>query len=647
MIKMISSKENNKGVKKQKRIYCARKCVAVIVSLLLTVAVLPFSVFAKADVGAEKILQEKGSRMSPSMEAMGSIMIGVSSFYFGMDQGPLTETMAKALSRVFAKDEFSNDIPLSDIYVSQREMDTINSAILAKNKEDSPYALTFNARDRISITTEVYLKDHMSAPIPGQVILFGDDFRYPVERGALNDASVKALSKVAIQDLSFMSKSISDIEVDALSLAEINHAILSRSTGIYEMTLSEQDGASMRIFVTLYQDVVIPPPSETESIEGNHFIYGLYEDVLSEDMAKRLANISARYADNSVMDLQQVTVHEEAMMLLNHAILTENTKKTSFDITFYTPDMAETVIRVNLKNEIAGIRGLGVSTYRIGGNHFSYGVEQGVVSTEQAKLLANVEIENLNGVGDALHHVVVNAAQLEAINRAIVSELAMGEYPLSFTAPDNTTITVVVTLQSNGGGVLDSVTPSMVSSNRIIYGKSNGALSEETSRFYAQAVAFDFVEEVFSRQMTVVDLSYLQALNQLIESSGENNGVLKFSTPGGAMYVTSEVFLRDHAAKPDADPHNPNRTTSGNIGANDFTVRINEPGVVGMEEAKQYGRAIAMDMFGNMYAISGISVNDIELQTINNAKEAGHAGVFPLTFTSPKGKTVTVKVTVE
>ena len=141
-------------------------------------------------------------------------------------------------------------------------------------------------------------------------------------------------------------------------------------------------------------------------------------------------------------------------------------------------------------------------------------------------------------------------------------------------------------------------------------------------------------------QLTLSDPKQLEAINKAKTAGEIGEFPLSYQTPKKTM-VTVTVYLRnDGTDGAEFDPRNP----SSSLGANDFTKETGGDPFT-EDEIKSLGELKGKNEEGVNIDLKDFTVNAEQMKQINNAKQAGKAGSFDLTYTSPDGKAVTVTVT--
>lgn len=147
-------------------------------------------------------------------------------------------------------------------------------------------------------------------------------------------------------------------------------------------------------------------------------------------------------------------------------------------------------------------------------------------------------------------------------------------------------------------------------------------------------------EDFENGQLTLCEPRQLEEINKAKTAGEIGEFLLTYQTPNGTK-ATVTVYLRDDGTDgAEFDPNNP----SSSLGANDFTKETGGDPFT-EDEIKALGELKGKNEEGVNIDLKDFTVNAEQMKQINNAKEAGKAGSFDLTYTSPDGKTVTITVT--
>ncbi|MBS7009963.1 MAG: InlB B-repeat-containing protein [Anaerostipes sp.] len=142
-----------------------------------------------------------------------------------------------------------------------------------------------------------------------------------------------------------------------------------------------------------------------------------------------------------------------------------------------------------------------------------------------------------------------------------------------------------------------------------------------------------------AEDLTIADAVQVKKINDAKTSGKIGEYPLTFTTPSGTE-VTVMVSLRDSGTDASKfDPKNPTPV----IGANDFEKDTGGDAFT-EEELKKYGELKGKDKDGNTISLDDFTVDAEQMQRINEAKTAGEAGTFELTYTAKSGNQVKVKV---
>lgn len=142
-------------------------------------------------------------------------------------------------------------------------------------------------------------------------------------------------------------------------------------------------------------------------------------------------------------------------------------------------------------------------------------------------------------------------------------------------------------------------------------------------------------------ELVFVSEDQIKAINEAKQAGKTGEYLLTVTTPNGTQ-TTVTVYLKDEGTdSAGLNPQQPEPT----IGADSF---LAETGGEAFSEAevRQAASVQGKDKDGTTHGQENFQVDQKQLEAINKAKTQGKTGTFPLTFTSPDGKTVEIKVTV-
>lgn len=142
-------------------------------------------------------------------------------------------------------------------------------------------------------------------------------------------------------------------------------------------------------------------------------------------------------------------------------------------------------------------------------------------------------------------------------------------------------------------------------------------------------------------QLTFVSEDQIKAINEAKQAGKTGEYSLTVTTPNGTQ-TTVTVYLKDEGTdSAGLDPQKPEPT----IGADSFLAETGGE-AFSETEVRQAASVQGKDKDGTTHGQEKFQVDQKQLEAINQAKTQGKTGTFPLTFTSPDGKTVEIKVTV-
>lgn len=141
-------------------------------------------------------------------------------------------------------------------------------------------------------------------------------------------------------------------------------------------------------------------------------------------------------------------------------------------------------------------------------------------------------------------------------------------------------------------------------------------------------------------QIGFVKEDQFEAINKAKVAGKTGDYPLTFCTANGTE-VTVQIYLRKDGT--DVAPMNPDESIP-TIGANDFEKDTGGDKFT-EDQLKTYGELKGKDKDGSTIDLGEFTVDQEQMKRLNQAKTAGEAGVFNLTYTSSAGAKVTVQVT--
>lgn len=188
---------------------------------------------------------------------------------------------------------------------------------------------------------------------------------------------------------------------------------------------------------------------------------------------------------------------------------------------------------------------------------------------------------------------------------------------------------------------VDNTTKEQIGANNIISKSGGAAFTDDQLKILSMVTGKKKDGTVYLlEELSIADENQVKAIN-LAKTKGEiGQFPLTLETPEGTQ-VTITVYLKEKGSDTtEYDPENPTPM----IGADNFT---KETGGTewSEDEVKQFAGLKGKDADGNDIALDDFSLDQEQLDEINNTKTAGKAGEFELVFMDPEGNSVTVKVT--
>ncbi|MBS7007983.1 InlB B-repeat-containing protein [Anaerostipes sp.] len=277
---------------------------------------------------------------------------------------------------------------------------------------------------------------------------------------------------------------------------------------------------------------------------------------------------------------------------------------------------------------------------QIGANHVVSKTGGEGFTQKQLKDLTKVTGKQQDGTdfppGDL---VFKDASQIEKINQAKTSG-KIGDYPLTYTTPNGTEVTVTISLRDSGTDVstFDPQNPvPVIGANDFEKDTGGDAFTEEQLRAYGEVKGKDKDGNTISLDDFTVDPEQFQKINQAKTSGKAGVFDLIYKAPDGNQ-VKVKVTLVGYD-EIEENPDNGESIKGMNV--------ISKTGGEGFSEKqlKDLTRVKAFDENGHEIPAEDLVLSDPEeLKEINKAKKSGETGDFSLSFETAQGTKVTVTV---
>lgn len=235
---------------------------------------------------------------------------------------------------------------------------------------------------------------------------------------------------------------------------------------------------------------------------------------------------------------------------------------------------------------------------------------------------------------------LVDLSQLKIINKAKLAG-EVGDFPLSYSTPNGTTMTVTVFLRSNGydaSEFKENNPKSCIGANNIIKETGGNFFTEAEIKQLAKVKAKNKDGISISLDELKIDEKEFKILNETKTAGKAGSFNLTFTASDGSkvsviVTLTGEYdeITEDKTTKEIMKGKNIISKTGGKV----FT----------KEQLKTFAMVKAYDEDGNPINIEEIELSDTDQVTaINESKTAGKTGDFPLTFQTKKKTAVTIHV---
>lgn len=277
---------------------------------------------------------------------------------------------------------------------------------------------------------------------------------------------------------------------------------------------------------------------------------------------------------------------------------------------------------------------------QIGANHVISKTGGSGFTESQLKELTKVNGKQENGVSFSIDDLTFSdKKQIEKINQA-KSAGKIGDYPLTYTTPNGTEVTVNVCLRDSGtdSAQFDPEHPTAtIGANDFEKDTGGDAFTEEQMKKYGELKGKDKDGNTISLDVFAVDAEQFQTINEAKTAGKSGVFDLTYTAEDGNK-VTVKVSLVGY----DEITENPDNNES----IKGMNVISKTGGAAFSEnQLKELSKVKAFDEHGQEIPAEDLVFSDPDQITlINQAKTAGETGDFSLSFTTPQGTEVTVTV---
>ncbi|MBS7009656.1 InlB B-repeat-containing protein [Anaerostipes sp.] len=391
-----------------------------------------------------------------------------------------------------------------------------------------------------------------------------------------------------------------------------------------------------KVYFGPYRDANGIANDTKEQIGANHVISKTGGNPFTEEQLKSLAKVTGKQENGTDFSDEKLTFDSKQQIeLINEAKTAGKTGK--FDLTFTTPNGTKATVQVHLKavgTDAAKLDSEKGGTM-IGADNFQSDTGGEAFSEDDVRNLAAIQGKDPEGTTYPSEVFSVNSEQLAAVNEAKSSGRG-GEFPLTFTSPDNKTVTVVVELKVYDQITTDENTGETIKGLSVISQTGGKAFEEEELKELSLVKAEDGSGNPVSRNDLVFsEPEQLKDINQAKTSHLTGDYPLTIETPGGTK-ITIYVYLRENAAGKTAYSKG-----QGSLGANNI-IQPTGGKAFGEEDIVNLCEAKGKDAYGNNVSVS---VDKEQLELINKAKISGRTGVFKLEFRLEDGSRIEAAVT--
>lgn len=367
-----------------------------------------------------------------------------------------TEEQLKILSKVTGKKKDGTEYLLEELSVADKaQMEAINQA-KTKN-EIGEFPLTFQTSAGTEVQVTVYLKEQGSDgveydPLDPSSVLGADNFAKETGGTEWTEDDVKQFAELKGKDSEGNDIALDDFLLNQEQLDKINSAKTAGKAGEFDLKFTDPEGNSVTVKVTLTGefDQITENPDTHEIIKAQNVISRTGGKGFTEEQLKELSLLRAVDKDGNEIQKDKLSLSDSAQLeRINKA--KEAGKTGEFPLTFTTENGTEVVIKVFLRDEGTDGTDYRSGSASIAANHASH--ETGGDTFSKEEIITLCDVKGKNQYGDTIP-VNADGKQMEAINRAKQAGKT-GEFPMTFSMSDGTSVTVKVTLTGEHKVVFD------------------------------------------------------------------------------------------------------------------------------------------------------------------------------------------------
>lgn len=382
--------------------------------------------------------------------------IGANSIISKSGGTPFTEEQLKVLSKVTGKKKDGTEYLLEELSVADKaQMEAINQA-KTKNKTGE-FPLTFQTSAGTEVQVTVYLKEQGSDgveydPLDPSSVLGADNFAKETGGTEWTEDDVKQFAELKGKDSEGNDIALDDFLLNQEQLDKINSAKTAGKAGEFDLKFTDPEGNSVTVKVTLTGefDQITENPDTHEIIKAQNVISRTGGKGFTEEQLKELSLLRAVDKDGNEIQKDKLSLSDSAQLeRINKA--KEAGKTGEFPLTFTTENGTEVVIKVFLRDEGTDGTDHRSGSASIAANHASH--ETGGDTFSKEEIITLCDVKGKNQYGDTIP-VNADGKQMEAINRAKQAGKT-GEFPMTFSMSDGTSVTVKVTLTGEHKVVFD------------------------------------------------------------------------------------------------------------------------------------------------------------------------------------------------
>lgn len=373
-----------------------------------------------------------------------------------------TDEILKELSKVTGKQSDGSDFPKEMLtFADPPQIESINRAKTSGDTGD--FLLTFMTPNGTKATITVSLRnDGFDAAEYDKddptAFLGANNFTQETGGKAFTETELKTLGGLKGKDKDGNNVVLDDFKLDKAQVDKINEAKLAGKAGTFVLTYEAPDGSKVTVTVSLIGefDEVYEDPDYRELIKAKNIISKTGGKAFTISQVINLSKVKAFDKDGNQIPADHISISEiDQLQYLNDA-KTEG-RTGNFHLSFQTVQGTQITITVFLSEEGTDAEMFDPSSpsSTLGASNTAYPTGGHAFTNDELIELCSARGKDKNGDNAVLS---LDEQQINNLNIS-KSKQKTGDFPMTFSLPDGTSVTVTVTLtgehkvifNSNGG----------------------------------------------------------------------------------------------------------------------------------------------------------------------------------------------------